>query len=1299
MQLYLGAQAVDQSSFVGEGASFEVSSKKMPNSDGFSYETQGPGLTLSTRQGQHDEKVLVYKTARIEFSDLGEPLAKDRRAMNSVLMELYALMHPPLYKHANIVTLLALAWGTNPFEPSYRLPVIVTEHADHGNLADLQAREVLSSEVKQSISLDIGRGLKILHQCGIVHGDVKSENILIFSDTGKKYVAKLGDFGFSLVGEASADQVYIGGTTPWRAPESASPVPRHELAKTDIYSYGLTIWRIAMDGMNPFAVLHGIASSATYKTQAEATERLKNQDELKNKMQLDQWYPQWVLISMEKLSGGALPAMKDVAQHLQQAQTTLKRGDMNTAQALDFVKFMYWLLHRLGMSSDPMYKEISTKLNTAASADLFYGKVAATLRKCISKSPQDRDLPGAIATMSNSSDNDKEGSDDANSEMLLRQSFDHHVMSWQAVRELQPAVQTFVLERFRARGDWRASQNLINQPECFVLASFYMNGYGTQTNLQEARRLILLAAANGHQVARANAWRMCKVTGTELPQTEANQEMLETQAYNGSRGVLQDLAPLIPERTKEIKRILKAGLAGIGSSFWGDDLLHGTNHGQWANTFRDTPILVKNFRNLRDIAGYKVNKRGDRVLHMAASCGYPEAIHALLDNFDALTVNQLNDTGETPLLSACRAGQREVVEVLMQRGADPTITTSWRESPLHWLISFENEEVEAVGQALISKGAEISLLTMRQINYSVYPSGVDVDILPPGAPLAWAVHHDRPDIVRFLLKAAGSARICIDKPLQQPTPLEWAAHYHHRDCLEIMITAMKEQRLNFTYQDFLKYAVHSADMFSMVLRNGASYLEKFKNTMDYLLEETHGAAFATGLGEFGYTLLYYAISEGHDIVVEYLLAPETELLLQAGWQQLKDASKDGIEDVPVRRYGVFSPDHVNIPCRDEQRTPLLECVRWNRHKLFDLLVRNRADIQARSRNPFDGSKANWSALHTFAHASHNTDFSLAERIIESGVAVDGQPEGVSDLETPLLVALKNNSLSLAEALLRLGADINAACISSGLITLEHPTSILGQIIASAARGSVTRLRFLLKQQGEDAKAKATFLVEPARQLTALHLAARAHKGVFDRIPDGKSPPEAVQRPHYDFVQNRDIMNALLQHFGHSSEFVNATAGEGLLESTALHLAVDAINLGAVELLLDYEMIDISITNNNGYTALDLAVQAARHQNIQCDGPCHQVPLPGRRWHCTNCPDHDLCDPCYEEFSRDQSSHEKHEFKEMSLNTTIAEAQKQWRANVPSEIEDLSRIIGMLQAMDQRRQAMQATEESMASMHI
>lgn len=827
----------------------------------------------------------------------------------------------------------------------------------------------------------------------------------------------------------------------------------------------------------------------------------------------------------------------------------------------------------------------------------------------------------------------------------------------------------------------------------------FVNGYGTVPDLAQARDLIERAASNGHHVAQAHLWCMSKVTGGDAIVTERLLKMLEARAYNGSRAALRDITILAPERAERIRAILRDVFAGVGASYWAADLIHGHTFPAWMNTFGDISVLIKNLTNLNDKAGFKVNRRGDRILHMAASCGQSQAIEALLDNFPAFTVNQLNDVGETPLLSACRSGQKRVVEVLIQRGADPTIVTTSKESPLHWLISFTEEEIEDVGQALIAKDAEIDLLSLRPLKYGDFQSGIDADKLPPGTPLTWAVHHDRPDIIKYLIRTAGTARICVTSPAGHYSPMEWAAHYHHKQCLEEMVAAMKRDMLGFTYLQFLKAAVHSADMFSMVLRHGTNYMDRFRETMNYLSDEASGAAFATGIGGFGYTLLFYAITEGHDVAVEYLLSPETERLLQHIWELKKEAAKDE-GDIPIRRYGVYSPEHINVPCGDAQRTPLLECVRWNRRKVFDLLIENGAEINAKSRNPFDGSQHAWSALHTFAHASHESDVSLAERILELGEDVDAQLEGFVDLETPFLVALKNNAFNLAKLLLQNGADINFKCVSSGLIKLEYPTTVLGHIVASAARGSIARLRFLLGQHseshGEQAKAdkkKVDFLVEPERGVTALHRAAWAYKGVFDRVPDGTSPPVIVQRSQYDFSRNRDVMYELLQHFGASPDYMNARAGDSLGQRTALHFAVESCNLGAIELLMDHAA-DTRIKDADGNTALEVAVQSAQHPGFQCDGPCGLNPLPGRRWHCTICPDHDLCGACHGALS---SISPEHQFNEVSLSASCAAVtadRKLW-VKVPPEMQDLARIIDLLQV----RQNLQITQEELNGLHI
>jgi ankyrin repeat protein len=854
-------------------------------------------------------------------------------------------------------------------------------------------------------------------------------------------------------------------------------------------------------------------------------------------------------------------------------------------------------------------------------------------------------------------------------------------MSWQHIRDQQPAIQTFIFERFLARVNAAARENRINPPECFILASFQINGYGTQINLAEARRLILHAARWGHQVSQACAYRLCQATDGSYVADEQVVTYLENRALDGSRAALQDLDRIAPEKAPRIKWILRMGSAGVGAPFFGSELINGYSHGQWINTFNNTVVLVQVLQRLNKIAEYKVNQRGDRILHMAAGCGKRDAVEALLNSFSALNVNQLNDQGETPLLSACRSGHKDVVEVLLQRGADASLVLASNESPLHWLVSFDDEDIEDVGSALVEKGGNIRLMATKYVTYSSFPSSIDFDHQPPGTPITWAVHHDRPAIVRFLLGAADTAAVCIDKLENQPSPMEWAAHYHHTECLKLMIEAMKQAKLGFTYLHFLQSATHSSDVLSMILRNGVKYKDRLKECMDYLLEETHGATFSTGIGGFGHTLLYFAVSEAHDAIVEYLLSPETTRLLAAGRERL--AQKTGSSKMPVPRYGVYSPQHINMPCGDEQRTPLLECVRWNRYHLFELLLCNGADVQMRSRDPFDSTKMDWSALHVFAQAGHDIDVTLAERIVQAGAPVDGRLGDSLDSETPLLVALKNNAFNLANLLLRHNANVNARSESSGLLTLEYPTTILGHIVASAARHSIPRLRYLLYDC--PAADQVEVIVESERSLTALHRVAWAYKGVFNRSPDGKSA-QALNRKEYDFANNRDIAYELLQRFGDALH-LNAKTADTC--RTAMHLAVDAINVEVVRLLLDHGA-SISIPDSMGDTPADLALNAVRHEGIQCDGPCAQSPLRGVRWHCDVCADHDVCGACR------SATHEssEHVFKEITLSQTMKRFMEGTSHSTMQDHEmvALDTIIDLLQARQRRDASHQALEE-------
>ena len=286
--VFSNAQAVDSASFVGQGASFAVYRRRIPHQKVLKSSTVLDGFSIEMEDSRKLPDVVAYKVALIEFSDKGEATETYRHAIDAAIMELYLSAHRPILQHPNIIDFLGLAWGTNPFNSSQKLPVLIVEFAECGNLWQLQQREYLGIETRRRLCLGICQGLHLLHSCGIVHGDMKAENVLIFPDSENKYKAKLSDFGYSMVLNAEKDNLSLGGTRPWKAPEAKTAVKVSDAKYTDIYSLALLIWCTFAHGRNIFGLL--VDPSKQGEEFYTEVERMKETGELVAQTDLSTWY-------------------------------------------------------------------------------------------------------------------------------------------------------------------------------------------------------------------------------------------------------------------------------------------------------------------------------------------------------------------------------------------------------------------------------------------------------------------------------------------------------------------------------------------------------------------------------------------------------------------------------------------------------------------------------------------------------------------------------------------------------------------------------------------------------------------------------------------------------------------------------------------------------------------------------------------------------------------------------------------------------------------------------------------------
>jgi hypothetical protein len=180
--------------------------------------------------------------------------------------------------------------------------------------------------------------------------------------------------------------------------------------------------------------------------------------------------------------------------------------------------------------------------------------------------------------------------------------------------------------------------------------------------------------------------------------------------------------------------------------------------------------------------------------------------------------------------------------------------------------------------------------------------------------------------------------------------------------------------------------------------------------------------------------------------------------------------------------------------------------------------------------------------------------------------------------------VQNDAFQLADSFISLGADMNFTTLSCGHLTLSNPTTILGHVIASNARNSIARLRYLLGSAAM--RDRLHFIVEPDRQWTVLHRAAAAHIDVQFRGTDATEAAE-LDWADVDWSANREILNELLRHFNDPEQLNHAEQSTGL---TPLHLAVLAGNEAAVSLLLDHgARSDVPCAGGRGATASNMAL--------------------------------------------------------------------------------------------------------------
>jgi eukaryotic-like serine/threonine-protein kinase len=152
-------------------------------------------------------------------------------------------------------------------------PYLVTEFVDGGTLADWAHATPRSWRDIVEMLRGVADGLATAHEAGILHRDVKPQNILV----SKSGWAKLADFGLATLTVPTTPEAdtrdasamtrpgVVIGTIPYMSPEQASGKPLD--ARSDIFSFGVVLYELLgrrrpFEGTTDLERLHAVTNAS-----------------------------------------------------------------------------------------------------------------------------------------------------------------------------------------------------------------------------------------------------------------------------------------------------------------------------------------------------------------------------------------------------------------------------------------------------------------------------------------------------------------------------------------------------------------------------------------------------------------------------------------------------------------------------------------------------------------------------------------------------------------------------------------------------------------------------------------------------------------------------------------------------------------------------------------------------------------------------------------------------------------------------------------------------------------------------
>ncbi|EPE28021.1 Protein kinase-like (PK-like) [Glarea lozoyensis ATCC 20868] len=1053
-----------------------------------------------------------------------------RSRLESVKLEILALRDPILGIHENIVDFLGLWWENNPYG-GCPLPVLILEQANYGTLIDLQRRPLtLRYTVKRRLCLDIALGLEALHEASIVHGDLKSENVLVFKQSERGYIAKLSDFGSTIAGGHHAsilgkkNVVYTREDAgkryrvsvisfPWNAPEYEYHMEGFQLRLLDAYSFGLLVWRTMMDGRDPFETVNSLNGSEDKFTEIEMLKRKEDfagiiRESFETTRVLGELAQD---VDIESVSS----VVKDTVQ-VDPDERNLRAAIVHLGGKPSSLNMMRHKNEVIDMDdfggSDtgvrPRLKRLEVLTDSNLSIPIGLDIAVSNWVSVITKECAIRDitsscaqmyLPGELSGTVRSLERDPASLLDVLRKMALH--YEHLDENDSRQTQLDDTIMDI------ARMDVVQMAGALDCPLDMDIV---------------VEEIIQTAAGRGSGPA-------LDILSREGPATSYNNALQNWRNRNGGylfemkADEIWDLSQ--PEELKKTLTRLMYGAKCISKH-----ISRAVYEGLSGNRQEDSIDVNKIWVS----TDFKSN-----LLHHAVKCGALSVVEMLLSDFP-FDINCRNWLQETPLLVAMRSGHSPVANFLIDKGADCSKRDLFQENALHWICRIDSQDIPDLIRRLSNAGCDMNAVSCKDIANVTDDDESDtwdLEILDsdsesggsdssnsddinefamyqyeqlirtftaPGTPLHRAVVENKCEAVISLCQSGCDTTVKCSITNIPMSPFEVAICRHQIEIAAAIIPFYPRTES----QDWLQALMLVISPFwtsARIALHGKHYNSARQRALEFSLSRLQPADIRASLS------------------LGILVSVADSTVLQAFLGNIYTSLEEPMEilDLQLRPLAIALCDG----------------------KLDSLVVLLEAGAECNFYTSDIVGSTN--CLHRLSHLGID-DVRFGEVLLKycdqsfllpmsGGIMTGGT--------TPFVFAVTQGCFEMAKLFLTYGADIDALAVTQISEIFFTGMTALGRLAMSACDTSVPQLKFLLDS---DRLQRSSFVVAPATGFTVLHAAVLCPKG------RQSNPDTIVNLTYLLSVFHRQDELDQIDRFG----------------CTALHLAVICGNYEAVATLLD-----------------------------------------------------------------------------------------------------------------------------------